>query len=417
MFSPSGNRLQPLRALVCLAVLSGSAAAGDWPQILGPQRNGRAEREALLESWPSGGPREIWHREVGHGYAGIAAAGNICILFHRVGDEAVVEQLDAATGERHWKRSFPTHYVSDIAPDDGPRAVPIIDNDQIIVFGADGDLHALSLDTGDVRWTRELYKECDAPSGYFGAGSSPIVEGELIVLNVGGKSGNGLVALDRKSGKTAWHKTDELASYSSPVAATIDGKRQIVFVTRLNVVSVDPLTGEERFRFPFGMRGPTVNAASPVVLGDRLFITASYGVGARLAKLGAAAPQIVWENDESMSSQYTTPIQYKGCLYGIHGRQDVGVAQLRCVDLETGSVRWTEPDFGTANLIAVDDKLLIQKTGGELVLARANPQQFTVLARAKVLPEGSVVQALPALSNGRLYVRNETVLKVFEVGH
>src|SRR5262249_52236776 len=133
-------------AFVCVAIISRSATAGDWPQILGPMRNGRAQQETLLDSWPSDGPRTIWQRGVGHGYAGVAIVGNACVLFHRQGDEAIVEQLNAATGERQWKRSFPTHYVSEIAPDDGPRCAPLVDKDQVIVFGADGDLHALSLE-------------------------------------------------------------------------------------------------------------------------------------------------------------------------------------------------------------------------------------------------------------------------------
>jgi outer membrane protein assembly factor BamB len=292
----------------------------------------------------------------------------------------------------------------------------VIDKDRVYVFGADGDLHALSLADGRILWTRQLYQECDAPSGYFGAGSSPIVEGEMLLVNVGGKQEQGLVALDRNSGQTVWHRTDELASYSSPVAATIDGQRHIIFVTRLNVVSVDPLNGNERFRFPFGMRGPTVNAANPLVIGDRLFVTASYGVGARLAKIDRAGAAITWDKDDALSSQYTTPIEHHGFLYGIDGRQDVGTAELRCIDLETGAVRWSQPGFGTANLIVVDDKLLIQKTSGELVLVQATPERFTTLASARIFPEGSVVQALPALANGRLFVRNEKTLIVLQVG-
>jgi outer membrane protein assembly factor BamB len=397
-------------------LLSNSALAGDWPQILGPQRNGQSQNETLAETWPDTGPPKIWQRDVGSGYAGVAVVGDACILFHRQADQSVVERLDAATGEPRWKKTFPTRYVSTIAPDNGPRCTPLIYQDCVYLFGADGDLHALSLADGQLKWTRDLYKECNAPSGYFGAGSTPIVEGEMLLVNVGGKQGNGIVALDRNSGQTLWHQTDELASYSSPVATTIGDQRQVIFVTRMNVVSIDPLTGAERFRFPFGMRGPTVNAANPLVVGDRLFVTASYGIGAQLAQISPAGAKTVWENDEALSSQYTTPIEHQGFLYGIHGRQDAGVAELRCVELETGNVRWKQPDFGTANLIGVDDKLLIQKTSGELVLAQASPERFMPLASARIFSEGSVVQALPALSDGRLFVRDEKTLVVLHVG-
>ncbi len=274
----------------------------------------------------------------------------------------------------------------------------------------------MSLANGQELWSRDLYKECNAPTGYFGAGSSPILEGDTLLVNVGGKSGYGIVALDRNTGKTQWHQTDELASYSSPVATTIDNERHVIFVTRMNVVSVDPRSGAERFRFPFGMRGPTVNAANPVIRGDRLFVTASYGVGAWLAQISSAGAKILWEKDEALSSQYTTPIVQDTCLYGIDGRQDLGVAELRSIDLATGAVRWSQPDFGTGNLIAVGDKLLIQKTSGELVLAKANPVRYEQLATARIFPEGSTVQALPALAEGRLFVRDEHSLVVVQVG-
>jgi outer membrane protein assembly factor BamB len=151
-------------------------------------------------------------------------------------------------------------------------------------------------------------------------------------------------------------------------------------------------------------------------VGDRLFVTASYGIGAQLAQISPAGAKTVWENDDALSSQYTTPIEHQGFLYGINGRQDAGIAELRCVELDTGKVRWKQPDFGTANLIGVGDKLLIQKTSGELVLAQASPDRFMPLASARIFPEGSVVQALPALSSGRLFVRDESMLIVLHVG-
>jgi outer membrane protein assembly factor BamB len=403
--------------LLLLAILlCGHGIAGDWPQILGPHRDGKAENETFAVSWPSDGPKVLWQRDVGRGYSGVAAAGNACILFHREGNEAIVERLDADSSKPRWKKSFPTHYESGIAPDDGPRCTPIIHDDRVYVFGADGDLHALNLADGAVLWTKELYREFSAPSGYFGAGSTPLLDDGLLFVNVGGKSGYGLVAIDATTGEVCWHKTDEQASYSSPIATTIDGTRQVLFVTRLNVVSVDPKTGEERFRFPFGMRGPTVNAAMPIVLGKLLFVTANYGVGAKLAEISAGSANVRWEKDEVLSGQYTTPIEHQGFLYGIHGRQDVGVAELRCVEMATGKVCWTEPNFGSANLIGVGDQLLIQKISGELVVAKCDPAKFNKIAAAKLFPNGSVVQALPALSNGVYFVRDEQTLKALRVG-
>ncbi len=161
------------------------------------------------------------------------------VVFHRIGDEAIVEALAADSGKPIWKQSFPTRYQTSIAPDDGPRCVPLIHKDRVYLFGADGDLHCLRLDSGEVVWSRDADREFKAPLGYFGAGSTPIVEGDNLLVNVGAPAG-GIVAFRLADGKTAWQATNDAASYSSPTAATLGGKRHVIFITRLNVVSVDP---------------------------------------------------------------------------------------------------------------------------------------------------------------------------------
>ncbi len=397
-------------AVLCMAAV---ARAGDWPQILGPHRNGIADGEQLAV-WNDAGPRTLWQREVGRGFAGLAVVGPRAVLFHRLGNELVAEGLDAVSGESQWKATFPTRYTSSISEDDGPRVVPLIHEHSVYLLGPGGELASVELESGKRRWYRQVFKEFHAPDGYFGAGSSPIVEGDKLLLNVGGSGGAGLVALSLADGSTVWKATDELASYSSPVAATIDGVRHVVFVTRLNVVSVDPQTGAVRFRFPFGARGPTVNAANPLVLGDHVFVSASYGVGAQWAKIGPRGATTVWESDDVMSSQYTTSIEKDGYLYGIDGRQDVGVARLRCFDPKSGKVAWTEEGFGTGNMILAGDKLLIMKTDGQLVLVDPTPKEFRPLATAQLFD--TTVQALPALAAGRLFARDTKTLKCVAVG-
>jgi outer membrane protein assembly factor BamB len=181
------------------------------------------------------------------------------------------------------------------------------------------------------------------------------------------------------------------------------------------VVSIDPSDGAVRFRFPFGARGPTVNAANPLILGDHLFVSASYGVGARWAKFSADDVAIEWESDNVMSSQYTTCVAHQGYLYGIDGRQDVGVARLRCFDPTDGKIQWTEEGFGTGDLILAGGKLLILKTDGELVLANPSPERFESLATARLF--NTTTQALPALAGGRLFARDTRTLKCLQVGN
>lgn len=411
---PAGGRLAGflLGALACLGALP--AGAGDWPQILGPHRNGQADGERLA-AWPASGPRLLWQRGVGSGFAGAAVVGGRAVVFHRVGNELVAEALDAASGRPAWKVTFETNYRATISPDDGPRCVPLVHANRVYLCGPGGELACVGFDDGKKIWLRQAYREFDAPEGYFGAGTSPIVEGDKLLLNVGGADGAGLVAFALADGKTIWKATDEAASYSSPTAATIDGVRHVVFVTRLNVVSVDPRDGAVRFRFPFGQRGPTVNAANPLLLGDHLFVSASYGVGAQWAKIGAKRANTVWENDDVMSSQYTTPVEHQGTLYGLDGRQDVGVARLRAIDPKTGRVYWTQEGFGTGSLILAGDKLLVMKTDGELVLAEASPKAYRPLAAARLFD--ATVQALPALSDGLFLARDTRTLKCFRLGN
>lgn len=399
-----------------LAVL---CSAGDWPQILGPHRNGIADNEKLDLDWPGGKPKTLWQRDVGDGVAGAAVDESRVVLFHRVGGQELVEAMEALSGKVLWKVGFPTDFRAQVGTaGDGPRCVPLIHRGSVYVFGAGGDLHCLSLADGKERWSRAANKEFQTPEGYFGAGSTPIVEGDKLLVNVGGdRAEAGIVAFDLETGKTIWKATNEQASYSAPAAATIDGVRHVIFATRLNVVSLDPDSGAVRFRFPFGQRGPTVNGATPLVIGDHVFLTASYGIGAVFAKIGKNEAKTVWAKGDVMSSQYSTCILKDGFLFGSDGRQDAGAASLRCFDPMTGKVAWTKDGFGVATLILADGKLLIVKTDGTLVIAEPDSKQFRPLATARVLDASSrePALALPALANGLLYVRDAHTLKCIDL--
>ena len=313
--------------LICCVGLA-AAVAGDWPQILGPHRNGVADGERI-QPWDAGGLRMLWTYPLGEGYAGPAVLGDRVVVFHRVEDVERVEALEAATGRSLWKADFRATYAPGVDPDTGPRCVPLIHDGAVYVYGAAGDLHGVRLADGKKLWSRSMLREFNGDDGYFGAGSSPLVVDGRLLVNVGGRGGAGLVAVGLADGATLWQATDERASYSAPTAVVLDGQPYVIFVTRLNVVCVDPRDGTVRFRFPFGQRGATVNAATPLVCDLGLFVTANYGVGARLAKISRDGFELIWENDESLSSQYPTPVIRDGFLYGVHGREDVGVGQLR----------------------------------------------------------------------------------------
>ena len=405
---------RPVATLVVLASLVLFSLpvcyAGDWPQILGPTRTGKAaEDERLADSWPAGDPQVAWERNIGEGFAGVAVVNNKVVLFHREDGYETIEALAADTGKSLWDTSYSTKFSGGYSSDAGPRCVPVIDGDRVITFGAKGRLSCYQLSDGTEIWHRDTHEDFAAPDGYFGVGSSPIVVGHRVLVNVGGKE-SGIVAFDRVSGKTLWKQMDQQASYSSPVTAKLHGIDLAIFITRLKVTGINPRSGTSFFVDDFGARGPTVNAANPVVVGNHIFLTASYGIGAKLLRVGTdGSAKLVWEKQNLLSSQYITPILHDGALYGVDGRQDGPPGRLRALDPLSGKVHWTEENFGMASLIIADGKLVILTTAGGLVLSRATTDKYTELARASLF-DGSV-RALPALSNGMLYARDTRKLK------
>ena len=400
------------RLLACLALFASPAAAGDWPQILGPNRDGVAVGERLADVLPAA-PRPTWTLPVGDGFAGPAVVDGVVYLHHRVGESERAAAVDAAAGRTLWTADAPTLYTGAIVSDAGPRCVPVVAGDRVILYGAEGRLRCLDRGTGAELWSDATHETFGVPQSYFGAGSTPLVEGGLVIVNVGGaRREAGVVAFDLATGAVKWTATADQASYSSPIAATIGGERRVVVVARRRCVGLDPATGKVLWSVPFGARGPTVTAANPVLLGETLFLTASYNVGAAAFKLSADDATELWR-DDLLSSQYTTPIALDGLLYGVDGRQDGGPASLVCVDPAARQVLWTQKDFGYATLVLADGKLLAQKTDGELVLVRPDKAAYAELGRAS-LTKGTA-RALPALSDGRWFLRDETTLSAYDL--
>lgn len=387
-----------------------AADGGDWPQILGPSRNATSN-EQLPERFPAAGPTPVWSKPIGQGYAGPVIAEGKAVLFHRVDGKERVAAYEAKTGKPLWSTDFPAHYRGGFNDDTGPRSVPLIHRARVYLYGASADCHCVELEDGSEVWSRALGADYDAPEGYFGAGSTPIVNGGKLLINVGGKKA-GIVGLELASGKTAWTATADEASYSSPTSLAAGTNPEALFITRLNAVKVDPSTGKSTTLFKFGKTGPTVNAAVPLVQDGMLFVTSSYGVGARCSKWPGG--EELWSNDDTLSSQYSTPVIHDGYLYGIHGREDIPPAHLRCVELKSGKVMWSQDSFGVAHPILAGDRLLLLSVEGELILAEASPKAYRELGRASIA--NSTTRALPALADGYFYCRSKDKLLCLKLG-
>jgi len=243
--------------------------------------------------------------------------------------------------------------------------------------------------------------------GFFGAAGSPIVEGGKVIANIGGKNA-GIVAFDAKTGKVLWAATSDAASYSSGVGATIAGKRYAIFLTREGLVGLDPADGKVAFQRPWRARqAASVNAATPLVIGNEMFISAEYGPGAGLLRFDGTKLADVWSSNDVLSNHYATSVHYDGYLYGFHGRQEFGPV-FRAVHLESGKVAWSTDRFGAGSVTLAGNRLVIFRENGELMIAAASPKSFQPIATAQILP--ATVRAYPALADGRLYGRNDDTL-------
>ncbi len=399
-------------ATVTLVIASTALYAQDWPQMLGPSRNGVYVGPALADSWGPKGPAVAWQKPIGHGLSGPVVVGNRLVLFHRVGNREVVEAMDANTGATEWRYEYPTTYRDDFGFDDGPRAVPVVTNDVVYVFGAQGQLHAVELSTGKGLWSVDTMSRYRVPKNFFGTGGSPVVEDGRVIANVGGPDA-GVVAFDARTGRELWTATKDGASYSSGVATTLGGRRLVVFLTRAGIVGLAPSNGEVVLQQPWRSRSASsVNAASPLVVGNRLFISAEYGPGAGVFQVADGTLTPLWTSNDVLTNHYATSVYRDGVLYGYHGRQELGPT-LRAVDFVTGKVRWTVDGFRAGSITLAGNRLVVMRESGELVLADATPNAFRSLATAQVLP--ATVRALPALARGLFYVRNDDTLMCLDL--
>ena len=400
-------------AVIAVAVAA-EGAADDWPQFLGPERNGVYRGPALAETWGSNGPAVVWRKQVGQGLSGPVVVQNHLILFHRVSNQEIVEAFDARTGASQWRYAYPTAYRDDFGFDEGPRAVPVVANGVVYTFGAEGQLHAIELATGKRIWSEDTMRRFGVPKGFFGAAGSPLVENGKVLVNVGGRKA-GIVAFDAKTGKVLWTATDDEASYSSAIGATIAGRRSAIFLTRNGLVGLDPEMGAVQFQRPWRARlAASVNVATPLVVGDLIFVSAEYGPGAAVVRVEGSKLTDLWASDDVLSNHYATSIYHDGYLYGFHGRQEFNPS-FRAVELRTGKVRWSQDRFRAGSVSLLGDRLLILRETGELILAAASPDAFRPLARAQVLPP--TLRAYPALADGFLYVRNDDTLVCLDLRH
>jgi outer membrane protein assembly factor BamB len=376
---------------------------GDWPTFLGPDHTGVSRETGLLKVWPEKGPPERWRIELGETYASPSVVRDSLVVFHRLRNEEVVECLDPEAGRKKWRFAYGTAYRDRYNYNGGPRSQPTIDDGRVYTLGAEGKLHCLDLGTGNVLWSRSLLTEIfQIPiQNYFGVGVAPRIDGEAILLNLGDERQGCVVGIDKKTGKTLWKSGEDGASYSSAICAEVGKSRLAIFLTREGALGCSVADGTIKWSYPFRSRDPlSANAASPVVLGDKLFLTAAYGVGSVLLKMDETGVKEVWRN-KALSPHWATPVHIDGHLYGFDGRHEYE-AELRCVRVSDGEVLWSQKGYERGSITLAEGKAYILAEGGKLVLAELSPKGVKEISSAEILSHHCWNS--PVLSRGLLYL-------------
>jgi len=410
-YSPAVARCAGLCLLQLLSVAlpsrSTAAAAPDWPQFLGPHRNLTTSYGPLNLDWPGGEPAIRWSKKLGSGWSGPVVAGGRLIIHHRLQNEEVVSAYDALSGEDLWEQRSATSYSGSMSSDQGPRATPTVAGGSVFTLGVAGVLSCLDAATGKLQWRLDAREVYGADTGFFGMDCSPLVMDGLVLLQIGGRDGHGIVALEAGTGKLRWRATDHEAGYASPVPAAFGGHQQALFFTREGLVAIDPESGRQRFQYPWrSKQHASVNAASPVVVGNNILLTASYNTGAVMLKVADGGVQPLWQGDDKLSAHYATPVYHRGLLFGFHGRVDFPTgAELRCIDADSGRVLWSLDPIRSGTLMLVDDTLLVLTEDGEFFAAPASSKGFKPTVRAQIV--GSETRANAAFAGGIYYARGK----------
>ncbi len=409
------------------------AETQDWEVFLGPHRNMASDETKLLRDFSAGPPKLIWEMEKGTGYAAPAVSGERLVYLHRIGSEEVVDGLNAETGKRLWSISYATDFSDRYGYNNGPRASPVIDGDRVYTYGAQGVLHCLALETGKVIWKRNLSKDYKVPQDFFGTATTPLVEKDLLIINVGAPGGPTVVGLDKMTGKQVWGAGAEWGpSYASPVPATVHGKRRVfVFAGGESrpptggLLSIDPTNGKVDFTFPWRSKSyESVNASTPLVLGDRVLIAATYKTGAAMLRIKPDfSYEKLWTSDD-LDLHWTSAIFHEGHLYAFAGRNEPD-AGLVCINAETGETVWRKvlewqetvewngqsreiyesPFRGW--IMPVDGRFLATGEHGHLMWLDLSPDGVEITSRTKLFLARETWTP-PVLSRGLLYVSQNT---------
>lgn len=396
--------------LLALAVAPPAARGDDWPQWRGPRQDGISRETGLLPQWPAAGLQQLWRQPLEGGFSSVAVVGpRAYTMCGTASDGESAVCLDAFNGKPLWKTRVGDFYQCSYG--NGPRATPAIDAGRVYVLGAKGGLACLDAANGKPVWTLDLIAKFGGAAPDYGFSASPVIFDNMLVIVVGAGKGRSLAALDKSTGNVLWTSLDDKPGYSTPIRVGVGGVPQIIVLMGEALVGVSAAAGREFWRHEW-KTSQDANVATPIVAGNRLFISTGYGTGCALFELnvegGRPAAKQLWAN-KKMANHQATSVLLDGYLYGFNDRF------LTCMDFATGDVKWKQRGFNRGSLLAAGGRLIIYaERGGALALAAASPEKYQEISQTKVLDDQT--WTVPTLSAGRLFVRNEKEIVCLKVG-
>jgi len=367
-----------------------AAPSADWSQWLGPDRTGISTETGWRTDWAAKPPKTLWKASVGVGYSSVSVAHGRLYTMGNAGGKDTVFCLNAAKGTEVWKHSYPC----EAGEQPGTRCTPTVDGDSVYTLSREGDLFCLAAESGKVKWQVNV-KTFGAAVQKWGFACSPLVLGKRLILDLGPT-----VALAKDTGELVWKSGSDKAGYSSPIAFKEGDATRLAVFNEFGLGILDAADGKSvaraRWETKYG-----VNPVTPIVRGNRFFISSGYDRGCALMELADGNLKTVWEN-KNLRTHTGTSMLVGDCLYGFDGQMDQGA--LTCVDFATGEKKWTQADIKAGSLMAADGKLIVLGAKGDLIIAAAAPDGYKELARTKALT--GQCWTMPVLAGGRIYGRS-----------
>lgn len=402
------TRLISVAVVVLTLYIAAAAqvAAGDWPQWRGPNRDGISKESGLLKQWAPEGPPLVWKATgAGGGYSSFAVAGGRIYTMGLRGAREFVIAFDVATGKEVWATAHGGAFRNDRG--DGPRGTPTVDGATLYALGGNGDLSAMDAKTGRIIWTMNVLEKFGGSNITWGISESPLVIGEKVLVNPGGP-GASIVALNKKDGTLIWKSQSDRSGYSSAIPVKVGDTTQVVFFTHQRAVGLDLKDGKLLWEYDRAAND-VANVATPVVRGNRVFISSDYGTGAGLVEIKAdgKAQEVYFTKD--MRNHHSSSILIGDYLYGFSS----GI--LTAMRFDTGEVAWKDRSVGKGSLVYADGNLYALSENGVVGLIEATPEGYREKGRFRITQNSLPTWTHPVVAGGRLYLRDQDTIYAYDV--